>query len=259
MTRSVSIALTRDVSPAIARCLLTFRPREPIDYARAVEQHEAYTRLLESLGCTVLRLPADVRLPDCCFVEDGAVVLDEIAVITRMGAPSRRGEAAAVAEALRPYRALVHLAPPARLDGGDVLVLGRRIFVGASRRTDERGLAAFAAAVAPHGYEVTVVPVSGSLHLKSAVTAVAEDVLVANPDWVDLHPFTGFEVIEVPEDEPSAANVLRVGATVVAAAGWPRTADRLRARGYDVRTVEVSEFVKAEAGVTCKSILFRTG
>jgi dimethylargininase len=253
----MDIALTRGVSPALARCELTFLAREPIDLERAVAQHAAYERLLEELGLRVVRIEGDADLPDCCFVEDTAIVLDEVAVITRMGAPSRRGETAAVAAALAPYRRIVRLEEPARIDGGDVLVLGRRLFVGLSNRTDAAGTRALAEAVRPHGYEVVLVPMRDCLHLKTAVTAAAPDLLVVNREWADLAPLRGFETVDVAPGEPWAANVLHVGRAVVVADGFPRTADRLRARGLDVHAVDVSEFQKAEGGVTCKSLLFR--
>jgi dimethylargininase len=253
--RGRHVAVTRGVSPAIARCELTFLERAPIDYPRAVTQHTAYEQLLEDLGLTVIRVDADDALPDCCFVEDIAIVLDEIAVLTRPGASSRRGETAAVAAALGAYRPIVRLDEPARIDGGDVLVLGRRLFVGLSNRTDAAGREALAEAVRPFDYEVVPVQMNGCLHLKTAVTAAA-DVLLVNPEWVDLAPLRGWERIDVAPGEPWAANVVAAGGAVVAAAGFPRTADRLRARGLDVRTVDVSEFQKAEGGVTCKSLLF---
>ena len=254
--RGPQVAVTRGVSPAIAGCELTFLERAPIDYARAVAQHAAYERLLEELGLRVLRIDADAALPDCCFVEDIAIVLDELAVLTRPGAPSRRGETAAVAAVLANHRPIVRLEEPARIDGGDVLVRGRRLFVGLSNRTDAAGREALAEAVRPFGYEVVPVRMEGCLHLKTAVTAAAAEVLLVNPAWVDLAPFRGLDRIDVDLREPWAANVVRAGGAVIAAEGFPRTADRLRARGLDVRTVDVSEFQKAEGGVTCKSLLF---
>ena len=251
------IALTRDVSPALAACELTFRPRESIDVPRAVAQHAAYCRRLEELGLEVLRLPADPRQPDCCFVEDTAVVLDEVAVLAHPGAPARRGEVAVVASALEQHRPLARVPWPARLDGGDVLVVGRRIFVGSSARTDAAGAQALRSIVADFGYEVVPVGVTACLHLKSAVTAIDEGAVLANPDWVDLAPLDGIDVVRVPIDEPGAANVLRVAGCVLAHAGFPRTIDLLAARGMDVRPIDVSEFLKAEAGVTCKSLVFR--
>jgi dimethylargininase len=253
--RRRQVALTRGVSPAIARCELTFLERAPIDYPRAVTQHAAYERLLEELGLRVVQIDADEALPDCCFVEDIAIVLDEVAVLTRPGAPSRRGETPAVAAALGAFRPIVRLDEPARIDGGDVLVLGRRLFAGLSNRTDAAGRAALAEAVRPFDYEVVPVQMNGCLHLKTAVTAAAPEVLLVNPNWVDLAPFRDRERIDVDPREPWGANVVRAGGAVVAAAGFPRTADRLRARGLDVRTVDVSEFQKAEGGVTCKSLV----
>ena len=252
------IALTRDVSPRLAQCELTFLPREAIDLERAVLQHAAYARLLQSLGLEVLRLSADPAYPDCCFVEDTAVVLDEIAVIARPGAPSRRGEVDAVAAALEPHRALARIPPPARLDGGDVLVQGRRIYVGVSGRTDPPGAEALRRIVGPLGYEVVPVVVTGCLHLKSALTSIDDETVLANPEWFDVARLDRVDVMRVPASEPGAANVLRAGGCVIAHAGFPRTIDLLAARGVDVRPVDVSEFLKAEAGVTCKSLVFIT-
>lgn len=255
---ALAMAITRGVSPAIARCELTFRSREPIDHGRAVAQHRAYQGLLRDLGLDVREIEADADLPDCCFVEDAAIVLDEVAVVTSPGAPSRRPETEAVAAALAPYRRLVRMTPPAHLDGGDVLVVGRQIFAGLSQRTGPAGVAALSEAVRPFGYAVTAVAVRGCLHLKSAITAASDRTLVVNPEWVDLSAFRGFDLLEVAEGEADAANVLRAGDCVVAAAGFPRTADRLRGRGFDVRTVDISEFQKAEGGVTCKSLVLRS-
>jgi dimethylargininase len=250
-------ALTRDVSPALAECELTFLDREPIDVRRAIVQHDAYCAVLTALGLEVVRLPADAALPDCCFVEDAAIVVDEVAVAASMGAPSRRGEVAAVAAALARDREVVRVELPALLDGGDVLVVGRRVFVGQSGRTDAAGARALADALAPFGYQVVPVSVPGCLHLKSAVTALDAETLLVNPDWIDLWPLSPYELVRVDPAEPGAANVLAVPGGVVAHRGFPRTLERLAARGYPVHPVDVSEFLKAEAGVTCKSIIYR--
>jgi dimethylargininase len=253
----VDIALLRDVSPEIARCELTYLQREPIDYPRAVIQHEAYAETLRAQGLSVISLPGDPAYPDCCFVEDAAIVLDELAVITRPGVESRRGETAAIAEALASRRKLVPLEAPATLDGGDVLHVGRRLFVGLSPRTNEAGLAGLRASVSPHGYEVIAVGLHGCLHLKSGVTALDDRTLLANPAWLDMAPFAGFDVVAVHADEPWAANVLRVRDRLLAHSGFERTRAAVEARGFAVAAVDVSEFLKAEAGVTCKSLIFR--
>jgi dimethylargininase len=251
----VIAALTRDVSPSLARCELSFLERAPIDLPRAVAQHGAYCDALAALGVAVARLPADAALPDCCFVEDTAVVVDEVAVLASMGAPSRRGEIAAVERALAPHRPVARVSLPARLDGGDVLVVGRRVFVGRSSRTDAAGAEALAAALAPYGYRVTPVAVTGCLHLKSAVTALDAETLLVNADWIDVAALAGFHLLPVDASEPAAGNVLAIAGRIVAHSGFARTLDRIAARGYRVHPVDVSEFLKAEAGVTCKSIV----
>lgn len=252
------IALTREVSPAIGRCELTHLPRVPIDPLRAATQHRAYRDTLAALGCAVVALPPDPDLPDSVFVEDAAVVVDEVAVILRSGAASRRPEAAAVAAALAPYRRLVHLTEPGTLDGGDVLRLDRVLHVGASGRSDAAGIAQLAAALGPFGYSVRAVPVRGCLHLKSAVTEVAPGVLLGNGDWVARDAFARAEWVEVHPAEPRAANALLIGGVVVYPASHPRTAERLVGRGIAVRAVGVSELEKAEGAVTCCSIVFES-
>jgi len=254
------VALTRPVSPAFGRCELTHLARQPIDVEKAERQHAAYEAILGTLGCRIVRLPLAPDLPDSVFVEDAAVVVDEVAVITRPGAPSRRGETASVAAALTAHRPLVAIEAPAVLDGGDVLRLGLRLYVGLSARSDEAGVAQLAAHLAPHGYAVEGVALGKCLHLKTAVTEVADHLLLVNPAWIDRARFDGYEAVEVDPREPFAANALRVRSgdtdSVVVAAAFPRTTERLAARGLDVRPVEVDEVAKAEGGVTCCSVLF---
>ena len=255
------VAITRAVSPAFAECELTHLTREAIDVGLARRQHAAYEALLAELGCEVEHLPEEPELPDSVFVEDAAVVVDELAVVTRPGAESRRGETASVAAALARHRPLASIDAPATLDGGDVLRLGRRVFVGLSERTNREGVAQLAALLAPFGYAVEGVPLDGCLHLKSAVTEAAEGTVVLNPRWIDRATFAAYEQVEVDGGEPFAANVLRVaggngdGEAVVMPAAFPRTAERLAARGLRVRTLAVTEVAKAEGGVTCCSIL----
>jgi dimethylargininase len=250
------IAVTRPVSAAMAECELTHLARVPIDVARAREQHEAYEQVLRRLGCEVVRLPAEDALADSVFVEDAAVVFDELAVITRPGAESRRAETASAEAALARYRPLSRVVSPGMLDGGDVLVIGKRVFIGHSQRTNREGIRQMAELLRPHGYEVTAVPVARCLHLKSAVTQIAEDALLLDPAWLDASDFSDYEVVTVHPDERGAANVLRVGDTLIAAAQHARTAEALRRRGLAVETLDVSEIAKAEGGLTCCSIVF---
>ena len=274
---------------SIHRCELTHLAREPIDYARAVEQHALYEQALVRAGCRVQRLPDAPDLPDSVFVEDTAVVFDEVAVIARPGAESRRGETPAMVAALTPHRRLAFIEPPGTLDGGDVLVTPGRVFVGISGRTNADGARQLASHVAASGYEVIAVPVTGCLHLKSAVTrlrpghgeagarpgfgaagerpgtgagprqgfgaAGETPMLLINRDWVDASHFDGFELIDVDPAEPAAANVLRVGSHVICAEEHPQTRRRLQAHGFDTLSVPAAELAKAEGGVTCCCVL----
>jgi dimethylargininase len=251
------MALTREVSRRISDCQLTFADRQPIDYPRAMAQHRSYCETLQALGFEVLGIPAEDSMPDCCFVEDTAVVLDELAVVARMGSAARRAESAAVEAALAPYRSTVRMDAPATLDGGDVVKVGRTLYVGISKRTNELGAEVLRLATAKHGYAAVPVEVRGCLHLKSAVSVLDDTTLIANPIWVDPKAFAGVEVLSVPSREPGAANVLRAQGHLVIHEGFPQTIEVLAKRGHRIRTVDVSEFLKCEAGVTCKSILFR--
>jgi len=250
------IAVTRPVSASLADCELTCIPREPIDVARAGDQHAAYERALAGLGATVVRAPAAPDLPDAVFVEDTAVVLDEIAILARPGAESRRAECAGVAPLLAQYREVRELRAPATLDGGDVLAIGRTLFVGASSRTNDAGLDQLDRIVAPLGYHVVRVAFRGCLHLKSAVTALAENLVLVNPAWVEASWFRGCDALRVDENEPHAANALRIGDGVLVAAAFPRTLERMRSRGLAVVTTECNELAKAEGAVTCCSLVF---
>lgn len=249
-------AITREVSAAIERCELTHLEREPIDLGAARQQHESYERALRDAGCCVIRLAAGDDMADSVFVEDIAVVVDEVAVITRPGAESRRGETGAVAEALAVYRPLVHIEPPGTLDGGDVLTVGKRVFAGESRRTNGVAIAQMGQYLAPYGYTVHIVPVRGCLHLKSAVTAVSDEIVLINPEWVSREHFRPLQLIEVHPAEAYAANALLVGGRVIYPTSFPRTRTRIEGRGVHVVDVDVSELAKAEGAVTCCSLIF---
>jgi dimethylargininase len=250
------IAVTREVSRRIGRCELSYQDRLPVDLALARRQHRRYEECLVELGCRLVRLPEEPDLPDAVFVEDTAIVLDEIAIITRPGAPSRRPENASVARALRPYRPLVFVQEPGTLDGGDVLRIGNRLFIGRSRRSNEAAIRQVRASVEARGYRVSAVPVKGCLHLKSAVTQVAEDTLLINRAWVDAETLGTFRLIDVDPAEPGAANALRVKDVVIFSNAYPNTRRRLESAGVHVRGIDVSELHKAEGGVTCCSLVF---
>jgi dimethylargininase len=248
-------AITRAVSPALANCELLFVARQPIDFDKAQAQHRAYEALLGKFGARVISLPAEPALPDSMFVEDPAIVLDELAVITPLGTESRRPEAASLAQALAEFRKLEFIALPGTMEGGDILRIGRKLFAGVSSRTNAEGLRQLGAILKPHGYEVIPIRVAGCLHLKSAVTYIGGNTLLANRTWIDPAPFAGYEWIDVVPEEPHAANALPVGDTVIFPASFPQTRARLEFGGFHVTQLDISELQKAESGLTCSSLL----
>jgi len=249
-------AITRAVSASLAGCELTWLARQPIDLAKAVAEHDAYERCLADLGARVISLPALDAHPDAVFVEDPAIVLDEVAVITTMGAASRRGERESLAAAIAPFRPLMHMREPAKLEGGDVMRVGRDLFVGLSARSDEAGITQLADELRPFGYTVQAVELYECLHLKSACCCIGDDTILVNFDWVEPAPFLHYRTIGVASGEPGAANVLRVGDTLVMPTAFPATASLLRRNGFRVVELDMTELMKAESGVTCSSLLF---
>jgi dimethylargininase len=259
-------AITRAVSPAIVNCELSFIPRQPIDLQIARAQHVAYEQLLEKLGAHVLSLPAEPGLPDSMFVEGPAIVLDDLAVIFPLGTESRRPEAPSLAQALSKFRKLEYISLPGTLEGGDILRVGRKLFVGHTKRSNSEGIRQLAAILARHDYEVIGVEVAGCLHLKSAVTYLGRKqasgsratvaTLLANRAWFNTEPFTGFEWIDVDPAEPHAANALAFHGTTIFPASFPRTRARIEAAGFHVTPLDISELQKAESGLTCSSLIF---
>jgi dimethylargininase len=251
-------AITRAVSPAIVNCELTFVQRQPIDLSKAREQHHAYEQLLEKLGATVISLAAEPDLPDSMFVEDPAIVLDELAVILPLGTKSRQPEAESLAKALAPFRKLACITAPGSLEGGDVLRINRTLFVGLTTRTNAEGIRQLGEILAPDNYKVVGVPVTGCLHLKSAVTYLGGNTLLSNRQWFDTTPFSGYEWIDVSPDEPHAANALALGDIVIFPASFPKTRAKIEAAGFHVTPIDISELQKAESGLTCSSLLFES-
>jgi len=249
-------AITRAVSPALAQCELSFISRQPIDLAKARAEHHAYEKLLRELGVRVISLPPAADLPDSMFVEDPALVLDELAVIFPLGSESRRPEAAAIAAALEPFRKLAHVLLPGTVEGGDVLRLGKRLFVGSTRRSNADGAAQLSGIVAPFGYTLVEVPVTGCLHLKSAVTALDGNTLLANRSCFDPTLFGDYDWVDVDPSEPHAANALAICGTIVYPSSFPLTRARIAARGFRVAALDIAELQKAESDLTCSSLIF---
>lgn len=251
----MTIAITREVSPRFEECEITHIERSPINMDVARAQHEEYVQVLKSLGCSVIALPSEPDLPDSVFVEDTAFILSELAVITRPGADSRKPETESIVRALSPLKNLVHLREPATLDGGDVLVLGKTIFIGLSTRSNQEAIDQLNALLNGFGYSVTGVQMHDCLHLKTAVSRVDDRTLLINTNWLDVHHFKEFHLIEVYPAEPFAANCLPVGDIIIYPTAFPKTRARLEEAGYKILAVDVSELAKAEGAVTCCSLI----
>lgn len=248
-------AITRAISSAMQDCELTHMERQSLDLTLAREQHEAYNQALRKLGVDVIELPEQPTLADSVFVEDTALVFDEIAVITRPGAPSRRPETTSIASALEQHRAIAIINEPGILDGGDVLTVGSSVYVGLSSRSNQEAVDQLQVILQPHGYQVHGLAMGQCLHLKTAVTALDDQTVLLNPNWVDPALFSAYTVIETDADEPFGANVVRVGKQLLYGEGYPRTQAKIESLGYSVTSVDMSELAKAEGAVTCCSLL----
>ena len=248
-------AFVRKLSPQLERCELSFIERDPIDLTRAREQHAGYLATLESLGCELTWLQELPDHADGVFVEDTAVLAPELGVLTRPGAASRQGEVDSVGAALAARLPLARIEAPGTLEGGDVLQIGRRFFVGASARSNAGGVTQLRTLLAPYGYTVQAVALRGCLHLKSAITFIPPDVLLLNPQWVEPQAFGPARVVAVDPDEPYGANTLTIGGTTLVSTAYPRTRLRLEEAGVTTGALEVGELHKAEAALTCMSLL----
>lgn len=249
-------AITDKPSRHIRKCELTFLPRKKIDVDKAIEQHESYCEILKTLGVQVVTLDRNLSLPDSVFVEDTALVLEKIAIMLPMGAKARTPETKLIATNLEEFRQITKIKSPARIDGGDILRIGKKLFVGNSTRTNKKGIRALHKIVNPLGFEVIKVQLADCLHLKTACTALDEKTVVLNPDWVDAEAFKNYKQIEVPIDEPFAANILRIGETICMHPGFERAIGFVEGQGHKVMPIDISEFLKAEAGLTCMSLIF---
>jgi dimethylargininase len=250
------IAITRPVSRSIQECELTHMDRERICHKTASKQHADYVDALRTLGVEVVELEPLHHHPDAVFVEDIMVVVDEVAVLTRPGAESRRGEVESAVTLVEQYRTIARIESPGTLEGGDVMQVERTIFVGRSNRSNDAGIDQLRTILAPHGYTVLSMPVPGALHLKTAATYLGDGMVLANPEWLDTTQFNELDVIETHPDEPFAGNAIRIGNSLVFPEQFPHTAGRLEARGFVLKRVQSSELAKAEGSLTCKSVIF---
>jgi dimethylargininase len=251
------VALTRGVSSSIADCLLTHLTRQHIDTETAISQHRAYEDCLRQVGLHVISLPVEPELPDSVFIEDPAIVLDEIALFGQMGAVKRRAEAKSLAAVLAAVRPLKFMDGPGTIEGGDRVRIGRTLFVGVSGRTNMHGVEQLRTILGPYNYEFRPVQVKSCLHLTTGCSYIGRNTVLMNPDWVDASVFNNFEIISTPPDEPWAANTIAVGdGAILVSASFPRTRELLERRGFEVHLANISELEKAEAGLSCMSLIF---
>ncbi|MBI5352409.1 MAG: dimethylargininase [Chloroflexi bacterium] len=251
----MTLAITREVSSRFNECELTHIERTPINLEVARAQHREYVSALVKVGCEVIELPEEKDLPDSVFVEDIAFILDEVAVITRPGADSRKPETDSIIRALTPHRTLIHVTAPATVDGGDVLVLGKNIYVGLSTRSNSAAIEQMQNLLSKYGYNVIGAEMTDCLHLKTAVTHVDDKTLLINKNWVSPSYFAEYDLIEVDPSEPFAANCLPVNGQIIYPTSFPKTRTKLEARGYKIQAVTVDELAKAEGAVTCCSLI----
>lgn len=238
------------------RALSAQRPSVAIDVDLAREQHDEYCVALRTAGVELFELPPDEHYPDGCFVQDTAVVFGDLAAVARFGVDSREGEQEAVCRVLQGHKRLVEIQPPATLEGGDVLIIGSRLFVGLSARTNRAGFAQLRNLLELQGATIEAVTVRHGLHLLSHCTYLGQGVLLTSDIYADPPAFAGLDVIIVPPGEALAANVLAVGNHVILPTGHPHTGSQVGARGFEILPVPLSEFAKADGGATCLSLFF---
>jgi len=226
------------------------------DFALALRQHADYCDALRRCGLDVITLEADPLHPDGTFVEDTAVVTERCAVITNMASPSRQGEQAAVADVLARFRPIERIAAPGTLDGGDVMRVGEHIYVGVSGRTNDDGARQLADILARHGYTASTVPVTGCLHLKTGVTCVGDNRLIATGEFADRPELAAFDIIHAPPGESAAANCVLINGRLLTPAGCEAARRLLAPLGCEIIEVDISEFQKMDGGLTCLSLRF---
>jgi len=249
------VAITREISSRFNECEITHIDRTPIDLDIARTQHKEYVQALAKIGCRVIELHEERDLPDSVFVEDTAFILPEVAVITRPGADSRKPETASIIQALSSHRPLVHVSAPATVDGGDVLVLGKNIYIGMSTRSTQEAVTQLQGLLDNYGYRVNGVKLTDCLHLKTAVTRVDDKTLIINKNWVDAAHFAEYELIEVDSSESFAANCLPVKDVIIYPTTFPNTQKKLEQKGFKIVNVKLDELAKAEGAVTCCSLI----
>ncbi len=226
------------------------------DFKKALEQHDNYCEVLEKCGVKLKVLEADPRFPDCPFVEDTAIVTEEFAIITNLGAKSRRGEEEKIRETLREFRTIELIKSPGIVEGGDILRINNHFYIGLSKRTNEEGAEQLSKILAKYGFTSSSVLVKNVLHLKTSVTFIGNNNIVATDEFANRDEFKKFNIIEVDKKESDFANCLLVNDFLLIPEGFSKSKEKIQALGYKILEIEISEFQKMGGGLTCLSILF---
>ncbi|MFH0760851.1 MAG: arginine deiminase family protein [Bacteroidota bacterium] len=249
-------AIVRDVPNSFQKCVTTFHNKRKINVALAKQQHQQYCETLSSLGLKLIRIEADDTLPDCCFTEDTVIVFDVFAVITIPGAPSRIPETIEIEKTLSRLKTIVHITKPGTIEGGDVLRIGKKIFIGNSGRTNEEGIRQVASVIKHKGYQVIPVKIRNALHLKSVCTYLGNGCIILAEGYLDEKIFSEYDKIIVPKGEEYCANCLVVNGSVLIPKGFPKTKKIIENNGFPIIEIEMSEIEKAEGALTCLSVIF---
>jgi dimethylargininase len=249
-------AVGRGVPNTYDNCIKPSKFQNKIDVELAKEQHIQYCEILEQLGLSLIPIDSDARFPDCCFVEDTAIVVGDSAIISNMASVSRIGEEEKVKNTLSKYKNIHEINPPGTIDGGDALRIDEKIYIGLSERTNQCALQQVSTFTSGGGYQVIPVEIKHVLHLKSACTYIGNDCVVISPGHFDEKIFSEYHKIIVPKGEAQGANCLSVNGKVLIQRGYPITKKLIENEGFETIEIDVSEFRKGGGSLTCLSIIF---
>jgi dimethylargininase len=249
-------AIVRNIPNSFPQCITAFSGKSPIDVILAQQQHELYCKTLVELGLKLVRIEADNSLPDCCFTEDAAIVTDVLGIISLPGTESRHAEIIEMEKALTSFKKIRHIAAPATIEGGDVLKIGKKLFIGNSARTNDEGIKQVANMVSELGYEVIPVKIRNTLHLKTVCTYLGNNCIIYADGHFDENIFAEYDKIIVPATESYCANTLVVNGKVLIPKGFPLTRSLIEKKGFSVIELDMSEIEKADGALTCLSVIF---
>ena len=249
-------AIVRIVSKNFQYGLTSSKLGKP-DYNKALIQHSDYIKALRKCGLEVLTLETDDRFPDSTFVEDTAVVNEDLAIIANLGETSRKGEEIEIREVLdKFYENVESIEKPGSLDGGDVLRVEDQYFIGISKRTNKVGALQLKEILKKYGFSCSLVKLKEVIHLKTGLAYIGDKNLIVSGEFIDNPLFQNYNIIKVDEDESYAANCIRVNNYVLIANGYEKLINSISSLGYKVLKLDITEFRKMDGGLSCLSLRF---